>query len=591
MKILFKPLVIILFCFCWTDQLFSQHEIETKLQQFLRENQRSEAARTYVDLVRLFRIADPPKAIRYAFEGMEFIGDDQLYQKQLGDLYAGIGNTMEQQGFALKAIDFFEKAIGIYSSIDSSNHVAWRQLDIGTTLFNQKLYHTASQRYDLALDIFQNIKDLTGMAVAENNIALIFKKLGDPELAIAHFEQALEYRKQLGDPFLIGHSISYLGEINVQLQRYETALQYFEEANKILHQAADKKIIIDNFINMADLYQTMGKQDQAIVFLNRALTVATHENYAIEIPAIENTLGLMLADKKQFNSALKHLKNGLEFAQKNSDLKNQAKLFHTLHTVYSKQGDYVNALSMLKNHASIQDSLQVIASVDALTKMEITRILEENEQEINIQKQKVEKEKYTRNIISIILIFSFIGLVGLVNRYNYIKRSTSELRVRQETIHRQQLEIQKAKEQRLQDELEFKHKQLVQHTMDMARSQQLLSDISTEIKRIENPAQPSLKKVQNTIADHLHSEQNWAEFEKWFGEVYSEFFTKLKIRFPQISQREQKICALLKLKLSTKEIAQLTHLSPGSIEQYRIRIRKKFDLDRSANLLDFIDSI
>ena len=93
------------------------------------------------------------------------------------------------------------------------------------------------------------------------------------------------------------------------------------------------------------------------------------------------------------------------------------------------------------------------------------------------------------------------------------------------------------------------------------------------------------------IQEQLHSENEWEEFQKWFSEVHNDFYKTLIFKFPNLSQREQKICALLKLKLSTKDIARLTNLSPGSIEQYRIKIRKKLNIDRSVNLTEFIDSL
>ncbi len=48
---------------------------------------------------------------------------------------------------------------------------------------------------------------------------------------------------------------------------------------------------------------------------------------------------------------------------------------------------------------------------------------------------------------------------------------------------------------------------------------------------------------------------------------------------------------ILNYEMNTKDIARLTNLSPGSIEQYRIKIRKKLNIDRSVNLTEFIDSL
>jgi len=70
--------------------------------------------------------------------------------------------------------------------------------------------------------------------------------------------------------------------------------------------------------------------------------------------------------------------------------------------------------------------------------------------------------------------------------------------------------------------------------------------------------------------------------------VHNNFLTTLKIRFPDLSSTDLKLCAYLRLNLSSKEIAQLMNISLKGVEISRYRIRKKLNLATEINLYDFL---
>jgi FixJ family two-component response regulator len=88
----------------------------------------------------------------------------------------------------------------------------------------------------------------------------------------------------------------------------------------------------------------------------------------------------------------------------------------------------------------------------------------------------------------------------------------------------------------------------------------------------------------------LDNEKQWQVFETHFENVHEEFLKRLKDKFPELSPRELKLCAYLKLNISSKEISSLMNISTRGVEISRYRLRKKLNLDRNSNLTDFIMS-
>lgn len=80
-------------------------------------------------------------------------------------------------------------------------------------------------------------------------------------------------------------------------------------------------------------------------------------------------------------------------------------------------------------------------------------------------------------------------------------------------------------------------------------------------------------------------------FEKYFNNIYDGFFDRLVLRYPDLTTNELKICAYIKLNLTSKEIAVLMNISPTSVEMARHRLRKKLDLPSETNLVNLMSEI
>jgi PAS domain S-box-containing protein len=147
----------------------------------------------------------------------------------------------------------------------------------------------------------------------------------------------------------------------------------------------------------------------------------------------------------------------------------------------------------------------------------------------------------------------------------------------------------------LELELEAKNRELGTKIAQLIEKNGLVNSIS---KRLENLLSKKPKKViENELKDIIASmkqsktEDLWKQFEMTFGQINKEFYDNLSGKFPVLTSNERKICAFLKLNLSTKDISSITHQSPRSIEMARTRLRKKMNLTRKDNLTAFLSQI
>ncbi|MGD1893539.1 MAG: helix-turn-helix transcriptional regulator [Cyclobacteriaceae bacterium] len=118
----------------------------------------------------------------------------------------------------------------------------------------------------------------------------------------------------------------------------------------------------------------------------------------------------------------------------------------------------------------------------------------------------------------------------------------------------------------------------------------MLAEVKGELlKQKQEPNPRDISKLVSNI--NVSNSQNWEEFELRFLSVNEGFYGRLQESFPGLSQHDHKICALIKLNFSSKDMARLLGISVESVHTTRYRLRKKLGLDRKINLEDFIAKI
>ncbi|MDR1783084.1 MAG: hypothetical protein LBR13_02315 [Dysgonamonadaceae bacterium] len=189
-------------------------------------------------------------------------------------------------------------------------------------------------------------------------------------------------------------------------------------------------------------------------------------------------------------------------------------------------------------------------------------------------------------ILGIILLFAAykIGKVRLEKKHRKIL--FIEEKRRQEELEQKEQKIIRLKNEKLEAEILFKGKELAVSAMAIIQKNNVLQTLKQELQKIEKDK--NVKNIIKLINKNLASEKDWEVFEANFDLIHERFFRNLKKRTPQLTPNDLKLCAYLRLNLSTKEIAQLTGNSVRGVEVARYRLRKKLQLSTEQNLNEFM---
>lgn len=157
-------------------------------------------------------------------------------------------------------------------------------------------------------------------------------------------------------------------------------------------------------------------------------------------------------------------------------------------------------------------------------------------------------------------------------------------------------ELVALRNEKLEAEINYKNSELASSAMHLVKKGELLTNIKSELtqvtKRLQSEeARTELKKMIKILGEDDNIDKEWENFAKHFDKVHSDFVVKLKEKHPAITGNELKLCAYLRMNLSTKEIAQLMNISVRGVEIGRYRLRKKLGIASSVNLFDYLISL
>ena len=201
-------------------------------------------------------------------------------------------------------------------------------------------------------------------------------------------------------------------------------------------------------------------------------------------------------------------------------------------------------------------------------------------------------------ILYFLLVLSSLGIFYYFNKQK-IKREQRLLKIKyakeqQEIVREKNLENEKRivqlKNESLRNEIKLKSKQLANTAMALVKKNETLQDIKRElaVNKESFDNQYAFKKILKKVDNSIAHKDEWKVFEQNFNQVHEDFFKSLKSKHANLTPKDLKICAYIKMNLSNKEIAPLLNVSVRGLETHRYRLKKKLELDNDISVSDYL---
>lgn len=441
-----------------------------------------------------------------------------------------------------EAYDKIWEVLAVADSLQSTKlkYASYRQLAMLYAIFSQK---------DKAADCLDSMflylektplekskDDLIGL---NHTASIIYRMNGDYNKAKNHLGRCLAMYDSMGaftkDKVYILSEQAHIHTLEGEYDKAEFKLKQVSKSVKL-----DHSYLSILYSMWGDLYAAKGNIQKALASYNQSLAEIAKQNIHIGLK-VE-----LLRKVADINSSLGNYQ--LAFEQINASRKLGNELFGSRST---KNAQLFN----------IKDSYR-----EALIEHQN---IERNQA---FQLLQSEKEKLTLRL-TFAFILCFVLILSTVLIVVFIKRK-----------HKIEKQLEKERSQAI---IEVKKKELLVTALQLVEKDKMLNEIKSGLEE-SSKNEPSLRFLKNSI--RTNSLKNWQEFETHFINVNEKFYDRIKEKHPNLTQNELKICALIKLNFSSKDMAHLIGISHDSINKSRYRLRKKINLSRDENLASYIGS-
>ncbi|ERI81657.1 tetratricopeptide repeat protein [Bacteroides pyogenes F0041] len=427
----------------------------------------------------------------------------------------------------------------------------------------------------------------------------VYSKLGDHNKAIELNDRATSIYKSLADSLAIAQCYNERGVTHYLLNEFQVAERFFRQALLINRTQRNLKGVAANLNNLC-LYE--GDTQEKLSLIREAIVINKHLESQWSLGENYNNMGKQHFFAKQYPQALDALKQAYRYATGIGARELICDNYEYSSWVYVSIGDYERAYQCLEKMSMLSKELQSNNKLRNIEQEISYKKYQDQKHATEMKERGYEIELLKRNVwlLGSVLV---LGVIAGVFLYKWYKRRKDlqlvEARYRLEQsehelsvlkVHQQELKLQN-----VQNALDSSRQELTSFAVFLQSRNELLNKIREMIKEgykmDEQSLVPHLKKINAFICQYQSGDKTNTALLLNIDEKSKEFADRLMKRHPDLTQGEKYLATLLRVNLSTKEIAMITGSNPKSVNMNRYRLRKSLGLSTEEDLTAYLQGV
>ena len=495
--------------------------------------------------------------------------------------YNNLGSNYCFKGEYLKALEYLDLADNIVKEYSYKNYQAYIHY-IKTIIFiSIDKLNLANEHATKALELYQELNDLDRIGDVYTNFSTIFGKLNDHQKSLEYAKKYYEISRQLNDSIDMSGAMNNLGTKFYRLNQIDSAYFYIQKAIILNKKYNIKSWLAINYQNLCEWMLKEGKVDSADLYIQMASEIYLKTGHLMYFYHTLKTKAMIALARKDTLAAIEYYNTIIESPKHLESLNIKVIAYNALHEIAIARGQYMEAVDYYKSYKLFDDSLKKETNTSLLSVLELQMEYEKNRNLLQLENKEVKLKSQRKNFY-LIMMAGLIFLLGLTIYFVY----------RLQRIKSKAIRIEK---QRIEEELDSKKREMTANVMTLLKKNEILSGISKKLLEIEEGAvKDETKEAISKISDEVRKSKDvelWDEFDVRFRQVHHEFYDTLLQNYPDLSPNEQRMCAFLRMNMSTKDISELTGLDRRTVDNTRYKIRKKMNLDSKTNLISFLSKL
>ncbi len=562
-----------------------QSTIDSLKQLLQTEQHDTLKVELYAQLSNIYLQTNRDSAAITAQQGL-YLAKKNNFEKGVGDLNIALGHIEVVQNNLFRALDNYLKAAASFINCNDKESLTIAYLLLGNVSYTLGNYPNALDYYQKGLVIADSMNLVDFLPDFYNNLGELNVRLQDYNTAIINLEQGLIIRKDANDTEGAAFILVNLGRAFTMLENYKKAEDYLNEAHLYYGKTSHNEGLFNVYNSYASLERKKGDFNKAIEYYKEG------HNYLLQIGSeykgpmslynadYHSNIGYCYLMNNNYNLAEQNLLKGFEIAEQTGQIEYLKTTSEYLAELYETSNEPEKALKFAKWFKVYSDSISKDENIKRITQLEMQFEFDKQMKQKEIEQARIELVQKRKELIYIMISSGiFLAMIILFLLFRLQKYKVKKISLERENL--------------LAD-LDYKNKELTTNVMYLLKKNEFIISISDKLKKSRYDFKPENRKIIDDLIRELEqgsTENIWKDFEIRFQEVHAEFYQKLTRQFPDLSPNELKLCAFLRLNMSTKEISTITFQSPKSISMARFRLRKKMDIGSYDNLVSYLGKL
>lgn len=480
-----------------------------------------------------------------------------------------------------KAIDAGEKEI----SFSCRNYLALIYLELSD-------YDKAQQEI---IDNEQLIADMEpGYLHARQygTYGLFYYAQGIYEEALLSMKKANKYWQKTDNRKELAKSLNNIGAFYLEMHENDSALQYFNQALEYKMILNDQASLAFTLGNIGSLYRQMDQPAKALEYLVQARTLNEESNQMANLSLINRLIANVNISLGNTDEARKDLARAEYYAITTESPKMHFLIYNEFANYHESKGYYDSAFLYKTKFSNLKDSVYNYDKSFAIHQIRMDHEKEMKDAALQISRQKLQLLQAENERNDLIRYFLTGLAIATILIAVYITHNVKAKARKRKELYEQRKKIEELQMEKLLSEIEHKNRKLTSTALEIIRKNDSLTQIKEELhllnEQLSEADRKHIKPIHAIVNYSFDTDRNWEDFKLAFEEVHTDFFDKIRKISPSLSPAEIKLCALLRLNFSSKEIGNLLGISADSVKTSRSRLRKKLQLSRENNLVEFM---
>ena len=495
------------------------------------------------------------------------------------------GTKISDLGKKPEALQLYNEAEQIFKARKDTFKLADLYLRVGKVYLETDQNEKAMSILAVSRDYSKLLKNEINEAAALSSMAVIEKHIGNSQKAIEMMNECMQLYKMKNNDYGVISALNNLGVYYKELGEYPKAMAAYKAADTIAKKLNNDRIFLVLGDNKGILLNLMGQYAAAEKVLLQAKSLAIKMRMTEGLADTKMHLAESLYRQGKSNEAIPEIEDGIKFATEIKSFEKERDAHQIALEIYQGTGNLKLALLHSEALQVAKDSIFNIEKTKQINNLQTKYETAQKDAQIALLNKNAELDKTKRR--SLLIAIVLMALTGISFIYSLI---TKRKREREKLMAEKEIEQQKRVF--AEQELEFKQKELTSKVLQLARKNEFLNLLQEEITTLKTSVDSSVtqtsKKITRMITRDIEEDKQWDQFSIEFSSLYTGFIEALSTKHGELSKSEIRLISLLKMNLSSKDIADTLQISKEGISKARYRLRKKLDLNTDDDLHTYL---